>query len=562
MPEQLTKRRKYINRLTALKLERSSWDSHARELAENIEPRRSRFNTTERNRGEKKNDKIINNTPIRAKSILQSGIQAGLSNISRPWFRLLAPTPELGEVAAVKEFLHAVEEALRDMMARSNIYNAFHTLYGDLATFGTALLYIEEDDQETIRCWVFPFGSYCIALDSKGRLEAVYRETSLTVGQLVAEYGLEKCSSAVKTAYEANRVDEPINIVQVIEPNRDYQPGKLGPVGKKYSSCWFEQTADDDAGMLRESGYDENPCMAPRWDVTAEDTYGSSPGMEALGDCKALQLYELRKSQAIEKIVNPPMVGPSSLAAGGQRISLLPGDVTYVDALSAASTFKPAHEIQPVTITVFQAAIAETERHIKDAFYANLFLALLQSDGSMTAREVEERHEEKLLQLGPTTHRLGNELHDPVIDRLLAIGFRHGLFPAPPPEMQGLEVKIEYISSLAQAQKLIGTLAIERLVAFVLQLATTNPDIVDVVDLDQAVQEYANALGVPPALVRSDDVIVALRNAKAKAKAAVAQQQQLMAGTQAAKNLSETSLEGDNALNRMLAANGSPAVRN
>ena len=67
-------------------------------------------------------------------------------------------------------------------------------------------------------------------------------------------------------------------------------------------------------------------------DITGNDVYGSSPGMEALGDCRALQLYETRNAQAFDKVVNPPMKGPTSL--NGQKISLLPGDTTYTDSMS------------------------------------------------------------------------------------------------------------------------------------------------------------------------------------------------------------------------------------
>lgn len=553
------RRMQYSSRHSALKAERSSWDQHWRELAEQIEPRRSRFFTSDRNRGDKRNQRIINNTPVRAKATLAAGMQAGLTNQSRPWFRLTAPTPALAEIETVKDWLHVVENVIREVMARSNIYNAFHMLYGDIATFGTALMYIEEDAEDVIRCWVFPVGSYCLALDARGRVDCVYRETSMTVSQLVDEFGLEACSLQVQNAFRDKRFDQAINVVQVIEPNREYAHGKIGPKGMAWSSCWYELNCEATCGMLREAGFEEFPCMAPRWTVTGEDTYGSSPGMEALGDCRALQLYEKRNAQAFDKVVNPPMKGPTSLS--GQRISLLPGDTTYTDAMSPSSAFSPAHEVNPQALTAFEAKIATTERHIKEAFYANLWLALTQQEGQMTAREVGERHEEKMLQLGPVTERLGDELHDPVIDRIFAICLRRGLFPPAPEEIAGAELKVEYISTMAQAQKLIGTMAIERLAGFVGNLAAANPDSLDTVDFDQAVQEYATALGVPPALVRSADALASIRQAKAQAKQAQAMQQQMMAGAQGAKLLSETDLQGDSALNRLLGAQGSPPVR-
>ncbi len=555
------RRRKLLARHTALKTERSSWDAHWREISEQIDPRRSRFLTTDRNRGDKKNQKIINNTPLRAKATLAAGMQAGLTSQSRPWFRLTAPTPELAEVAAVKEWLHTVEERLREVMARSNIYNGFHTLYGDEGEFGTAVMYIEEDDQDVIRVWVFPIGSYCLELDSKGRVCAVFRETSFTVAQLVEEFGLEKCSEQVQQMFNnvtGAQKTQSVNVLWVIEPNEEYEPRvKFGPQGKKYSSSWFELNGNDETGFLREAGYDEFPCMGPRWAVTGEDTYGSSPGMEALGDCRALQLYEKRSAQAFDKVVSPPMTGPASLNQA--RISLLPGDGTYTDTMSPGNAFRPAHEVNPQALPAFEAKIAVTERRINSAFYADLWLALTQQEGTMTAREVGERHEEKMLQLGPVTERLQDELHDPCIDRIFGCCLRRGIFPPAPEELAGANLKVEYISTMAQAQKMLGTSAIERLAAFVGNLAAAKPEVLDVIDFDQAVQEYANALGVPPSLIRTDDVLKAIRAAAQQAKQAQAQQQQLMTAAQGAETLSKADLQGDNALKRLIGGLGGVA---
>jgi hypothetical protein len=41
--------------------------------------------------------------------------------------------------------------------------------------------------------------------------------------------------------------------------------------------------------------------------VTGNDIYGSSPAMDCLGDVKQLQHEQLRKAQAIDYQVNPPL---------------------------------------------------------------------------------------------------------------------------------------------------------------------------------------------------------------------------------------------------------------
>ena len=79
--------------------------------------------------------------------------------------------------------------------------------------------------------------------------------------------------------------------------------------------------------------------------------------------------------------------------------------------------------------------------------------------GQMTAREVMERTQEKLQQLGPVVERLLSEFLNPIIERVYSVLDRAGVFPPVEDEelldqLNGQEVKIEYISPLAQAQKM------------------------------------------------------------------------------------------------------------
>ena len=76
----------------------------------------------------------------------------------------------------------------------------------------------------------------------------------------------------------------------IITPNDRVNSEVFGPKGMPYGSIYFEEQGDPDK-ILRERGYESVPFIAPRWDVVATDTYGNSPGMEALGDVKMLQKF-------------------------------------------------------------------------------------------------------------------------------------------------------------------------------------------------------------------------------------------------------------------------------
>ena len=170
----------------------------------------------------------------------------------------------------------------------------------------------------------------------------------------------------------------------------------------------------------------------------------------------------------------------------------------------------------------------------------------------ITAREIDERHEEKLLALGPVLEQLNQDVLDPLIDITFNIMYRQGLIPEPPEEIAGTQLKVEYISILAQAQKMVGLAGIERFAGFVGQVATYDPQVLDKVDRDQMIDEYGDITGVPPRIIVPDDKVAAIR----EGRAAVAKQQEQMAalasGAKTAKDLSGANLDNNNALTALL----------
>jgi hypothetical protein len=402
---------------------------------------------------------------------------------------------------------------------------------------------------------VFPIGSYFLANGADLEVNTIYREFSMTTAQLVERFGKEHVSQLVLEQFNTGDLDKWHDVVHVIEPNLKQQPGVLGYRGMPFVSCYFEKAGGDDVGFLRESGYEEFPVMCPRWSTTGEDVYGTSSADDALGDCNGLQVLERRKGQIVNKMADPPMRVPSSLMHGST--SLLPGGRNVVSDLAPSQALAPAQVMDARSIEVVGAEIQRHEIRIERAFHVDLWLMLSRQEGQITATEVLEKHKEKLLQLGPVMNRVEDELLDPMISRVYAILERNGHIPEPPEEIAGMELKPEYISIMAQAQKLLDTTGINELARFVGGLSAGRPDVIDKLNADEMVDEYANALGVKPDLVRSDEEVAQIRQARAQAKAQAAAQQQTAETIAGAKVLSETDTAGDNALTRLLSSVGS-----
>jgi hypothetical protein len=553
-------RQRILRRNNALKSERSTWVPTWMDISDYIQPRRGRFWTDDKNKGERKDRNIINNRPTRAARILASGLMAGLTNQSRPWFRLTLPDPNLAEYGPVKTWTQHLEDRLRWVFQKSNIYLTLHGFYTDL-TFGTACMFLEEDPLKVMRSYLFPIGSYCLALDGRGRVNTAYRESQMTVGQLVDKFGLGKCSRITQEAHRDGRVDEWREVLHVIEPNKDQVRGALDYRGKPWRSCWVEHNAaiDERLGYLREAGFEENPVIGSRWMCLGEDVYGSGPGHEAIGDARALQTLERRSGQVVDKIANPATQMPSSLR--NEPVSMNPNSHVYVDAMGPQQAVRPVYTPDPRALDSVELKIRQHEMRVDQSFFADLWLMIASSEGQkMTATEVTRRQEEKMLQLGPVLQRLEDELLDPLIDRALGILFRAGLAPEAPKEVQGLELKVEYVSILAQAQKLVSIQGVHELTAYVTGLAAAQMEagmtstVMDKFNADQAVDEVGQMLGVPPELVVSDEEVEKARGARAQAQAQAQQMAQAQQAATVAKDAASADLEGDNVLSRMLPA--------
>lgn len=449
-----TEKERLLKQLAQLKSERTSFESHWRDLSDFINPRGSRFLTSDVNRDDRRNTKIIDPTGSMAQRILSSGMMSGITSPARPWFKLATPDPDMMDYGPVKVWLEVVQRRMNEVFNKSNLYQSLPVMYASLGTFGTAAMAVLEDDQDVIRTMPFPIGCYYLANSPRGSVDTSFRQFSMTVRQLVQEFGLDNVSSSVQGMWQNGTYETWIEVNHCITPNVNRDTGKMDSKNKPFRSVYFETGGDSDK-LLRESGFDEFPILAPRWEVNGEDVYASScPGMLALGQVKALQVEQKRKAQLIDKATNPPMVAPASLKT--QRVSLLPGDVTYLDVLSGQDGFKPAYLVNPNTADLL-ADIQDTRQTINSAYFVDLFMMLQNiNTRSMPVEAVIEMKEEKLLMLGPVLERLNDEALNPLIDRVFSIMARKNMLPPPPDVMQGMPLRIEYISVMAQAQKSIG----------------------------------------------------------------------------------------------------------
>lgn len=509
----------------ALLTQRTGYDGHWQVLAENMLPRLSRFTPDDNNRGGDRNQNIIDNASTRALRTLTAGMMAGMTSPARPWFQLSLPDQDMAMEAAPSRWLSDVRAIILRIFQKSNTYQMLQTVYRELGGFGTGFALVDNNFDTVMHHTSMTVGEYAFGLNDLGYVDTAYREFQLNVGAAVAKFGLANLSMTAKHHYDNGNYEQMLTFLHAVEPRLERNRGSPMALDMPWRSVYLEQTGDSRDQIVRESGYRAFPGLAPRWDVLYNDAYGSSPGMEALGDMLQLQQQQLDKAKAIAYQADPPIQAPSRMR--DQENDFLPGGVSYYDTAGSQAPVRTAFDVN-LRLDFLLDDIRDVRERINSAFYADMFLMLANSQvGTMTATEVAERHEEKLLMIGPTLERLHRELVFPLIEIAFTKALEAGILPPPPPEMAGQPLEIEPISMLAQAQKAVSVNSVDRLLGHIGTIAEAkgDPAVWDKYDSDLSIDRYSDMLGVDPDLIVSNKDVAIIRSERAQAQQAAQDQE-------------------------------------
>ena len=510
-------------------------------------------------------------------------MMSGSSSPARPWFNLGAFDTADDNRADAKEWFHATTSRMKNVFLRSNYYHILPITLRDMGDFGTGCMFMEEDIDSVVRYYSFPIGSYCISKNNKGKVDVFVREFQMTVRQVVDMFGRRpenpseidwtNISKSVQSLYKSGHKENWVIIVHAVIPNENYKIDALESRFKRYLSVYYERGSAGGTGtqgdgytaptdrVLSEKGFDYFPVLVPRWGVTGEDVYGTdSPGMTVIGDIKQLQRGEKKSIMAVDKQVDPPMSAPETMKT--KRASILPGDITYLSSSELQQGgFVPTYQVQ-FDHRGIEGKQDQVRNRIQTGYHVNLFLDILNSSDTTqrTAREIDARHSEKILGLGPTLWRLNDDIYEQAIDNTFIIMHNRGMIPQPPEWLVGQELKVQFVSILAEAMKLAGIGNVERFAQFTAGVASYDAEVLDKVNRDKLVEVYGDMTSVPPGVIRTDEETQAIRQQRQQQMAQQQQIEQANVAAQTAKQLSETNTTDRNALTDMVGGAESEAA--
>lgn len=523
-----------IKRMDALRTVRAPHESLWQELAEYVRPLRTGFTSPAR-AGEKPPSRLFDGTAPMAADRLAGGLYGMVTNPANEWFSIRHQMEEMNQIQAVTLWCGDVERRIRQELLSGGLgfYSRVFQLYADLAAFGTAVFYIDEDVSRGRLWFSHRHLSEClIAENDREEVDTVLRVFTWTARQAMARWG-EAAGRAVAAAVEKGETERPIQFLHAVEPNPDFDPRRADARGKPYRSLYVGL---EDRALIAVGGYDEFPYQVPRWARAETGAYGQGPALLALADAKMVNAMAKTNLIGAQKAVDPPLLAPDEYAVRGLRTT--PGAITFGGVDMAGNPL-----IRPMTtggrIDIGLELEEQRRAAIREAFHSSLMLMV--GSPNRTATEVLEAKEEKLRLMAPHLGNIQSEFLDPALDRVFGLLLRAGRLP-PPPDVLAANpgLRVEYVSPLARAAKAAEGAAVVRTLEAVGPLAQVDPGVMDNFDADAIARGLAESYGMPPRMLRDPKAIEEMRAARAQAQAQAEMVNATPTAARALKDLSQS----------------------
>lgn len=476
---------------------------------------------------------LFDSTAINALSYFTSSLKSILVPTNQIYQKLKPSNPSLENNREVYNFTEYVNNLLFKIRygANSNFSTQSDILLKNIGVYGVSPFMIEEDIGKGIFYKTIPLSEVYCDVNRADKVDVVYRVYELTARQCMKEFG-KKATAKMKETYD-KEPDHKFKLLQAIEPRQDKNLKAKDYSGMDYASYHIDLDNND---FIYESGYRTQPIVVPRFEPFVGEAYGNSPALKALNDI--LTVNEMGKTvlRSGQLQANPALLTVANLQnaqRAGQAGAVIYGGLNA----NGQPLIQPMQYNNQLNITLeLQNQIREA---IETAFLKPLFLSLTQ-DKQMTAEEVRKRDVEKAQILAPMAERISAEWLVGTVERELDIIRGYGLLDDVPDElMQEGSLKIEFESPMVRMQQAGQIQGLYETIEAAMSMSQVKPEILDRINFDSALDIIAQYKGVDPKVLRSDEEVQAMGQARAQAQ----QAQQLLDAapvlTQSMKNLKD-----------------------
>lgn len=510
---------------------------------------------------------IFDATAINANATMSAALIGNMWPNGARSIRIVKPD-SLGNTTSIENYYKTISQIAAEKMdhPKARLSLAINENMNDLGAFGTCGIAVfankgNKDNPLSYKVW--DVKTMCVDEDANGIIDTIFNEFTLTVRQVVEEYGLDKCSEQTRKLHKDGKFQEKVNILHAIMPRPLSEIKKGGETnkGKAIASYHIEIKANN---MLRESGYDSIPVVVSRFYKVPGEIYGRSPAMQAIPDILELNAVREGKMLATEKLMSPPLMVLDDGTLGAGEIDDSAGGVTVINIsgrISNQDPVKPLYTVGELQST--ENHIEQLRQQVTQAFFIDRLLDL-NNDTRMTLGEAQIRNRIRGESLTSIFDRQEIELFVPLIERSMKILLDEGLLGLNsnseeyikaqangekvitiPSEVQELIdkgrewYKIQFISPakrMQQAEELQGIYATMEIAAGAAQY---DPTVLDWINKDVMLRRATELGGGPSELINSEDVVLEIRRGRAEQQAALAQQEQRRNESEVARNMAQ-----------------------
>lgn len=563
--------KKCLLRRKALTAKKVPWQPHWQLLGEYIHSRKQDFNSSLQE-GEFLNRDLFDATAGKANAVMSSSLIGMLWPNGAKSFRF-EPPRGLRQTFDTKKYYEKITEVLAEAMddPKAGLATALDEYMKDQGCFGTSGIEICEDDKLPLCYRAWSVKEMSIDQGKNGYVDTVYVELEWTVRMLVATYGKEKVSEKTREKYTAGQYDDKVTLLIAVEPRLesiDTDAPTEGNLAMPFQSLHIEVEAGDKGSLLRESGFEELPIKVGRFWKLAKETYGRSPGMEALPDVLEINSMWEAVTLAVEKMLDPPLGVLDDGRLGSGTIDTSAGAINVFNITGRAGERQPVFPLFTVgELQHVGKLIEQLTESIMNHFFMDRLLDL-NNEKEMTAYETSIRNRLRGSTLNTLFSRQTAELFSPLIEASFNRMFKRGKLGVIrgsaeekmlmldgekeiiyiPDEIAQLMIagkevyKIKYITPAARIMEAEEQQGMIETVNFANELAPMVPDVMDNFDFDAQVHRFSQNSGAPSTGLRDAKTRDGIREARAAAVQAAQEMQMVGAGAKAAKDASAAGL--------------------
>lgn len=442
------------------------------------------------------------------------------------WFRLEPWSQSNVDSEEVDSWYSEMGDIMQREIERSNFYTETYSTVIDRCAPGTGAEFIDmEEDSKRLRFTHIPAGTYAIGQDATHRVDKLVRWFNYTPVQMEEAFGYDALPDRIKAMLNnaAQKFTTKILIKHLVMPRQQLKPERYYSLPSELPYASFYIIVEDKY-LLEEGGYHEFPFVVTRFLRVGNAVYGESPllGVEDTIDDLMVsdECLKLMGQRAAVPSMGLPadMLGQVDLRAGGRTI--IP--IQYVNTPHAIREIAPVGNY-PMAID----QKAKQEELLDDGMYIGGLQVFSNHDRNMTATEVTERSEEKLILFYPS---FAQNIEDflPGIDRIFGLCFRAGLLPeggldAVPQELmeiwedaegrKGLyfsSPRVKYCGRMAQAMERVHSSAMQNVMAIAAQWAnlTQDPSPLMLLRVSKLFRYLLQISGIPARFIKSTDEVM------------------------------------------------------